>query len=332
MGDGRANQNGAKKTKKRMTEKAIEANRQNAQKSTGPKTQRADGQAPNIKHGILASIKVLPEVESQQEWDDFVAGLKEDLHPSGTLEVALVERIAWIMWRLRRLARYEETVLSKQFDDAPQDAAKKVDNSSLDIYYKTETYDDCEECDPEEIENIAILYSNVMKTLNSIFDGKRKGELEQEVGCEIAWLSTQVCKEVFEKKQELKKFSQREVYTINKSYFECNFSNISIVYDVINKQAKEQKTPYEEYFRLLHKKACDNYDAALKNFQLYEKELAFNKREAIVPATGTSDQVMRMESHLNRQLMQTLHELQRLQAMRVGIAGPPLAVDVSGPG
>jgi hypothetical protein len=39
--------------------------------------------------------------------------------------------------------------------------------------------------------------------------------------------------------------------------------------------------------------------------------------------------VLRYESHLNRQLFQTLHELERIQANRAGRLAPlPLAVDV----
>lgn len=86
-----------------MTEKALEANRRNALKSTGPKNRQLRTYFPNTKHGILASIPVLPELENPKESDDFVDGLKRDLHPDGTLENTLVGRITILLLVLRML-------------------------------------------------------------------------------------------------------------------------------------------------------------------------------------------------------------------------------------
>ncbi len=71
-----------KSFKKTMTSKALEANRKNARKSTGPKIQRSKFLSPpNLKHGILASVPVLPMYESQKEYDKLVIELKKDLCP-----------------------------------------------------------------------------------------------------------------------------------------------------------------------------------------------------------------------------------------------------------
>ena len=71
-----------KSFKKTMTSKAIEANRKNARKSTGPKTQRSKFLPPsNLKHGILASVPVLPILESQKAYDELGTELKKDLCP-----------------------------------------------------------------------------------------------------------------------------------------------------------------------------------------------------------------------------------------------------------
>ena len=59
--------NKKKSFEKTMTPKAFEANRKNARKSTGPKTQRSKFLPPsNLKHGILASVPVLPILESRK--------------------------------------------------------------------------------------------------------------------------------------------------------------------------------------------------------------------------------------------------------------------------
>ena len=59
-------------------------------------------------------------------------------------------------------------------------------------------------------------------------------------------------------------------------------------------------------------------------------EEAAARRRAMVPAKETVDVVLRYEGHLQRQLTQTLHELERRQALRSD-APPqlPVAVDIT---
>jgi hypothetical protein len=51
---------------------------------------------------------------------------------------------------------------------------------------------------------------------------------------------------------------------------------------------------------------------------------------ALLPSAEVLDKVTRYESHLNKQLTQTLHTLERLQAIRSGNPpAPPAALDVT---
>ena len=88
------------------TDAQIEANRINAQKSTGPRT--VDGKAKvaqnAVKHGLLAEDAVI----RGESVEDFSAHREEvfaDLRPVGTMESMLAERVASLMWRLQRLRR-----------------------------------------------------------------------------------------------------------------------------------------------------------------------------------------------------------------------------------
>ncbi|MEX2247711.1 MAG: hypothetical protein WEC75_13620 [Dehalococcoidia bacterium] len=60
-----------------------------------------------VRHGLTAQAPVIPGVESTEEWEAHRAGLEADLAPAGALEQTLVERIASLSWRIRRVARYE---------------------------------------------------------------------------------------------------------------------------------------------------------------------------------------------------------------------------------
>jgi len=90
------------------SEAQIRANRLNALKSTGPRTLRGKAMASQnaIKHGMTA-VRVVLFDEVRADFEKFHAGLVFDFQPQGTAEVAPVERIAMLAWRLRRASRAE---------------------------------------------------------------------------------------------------------------------------------------------------------------------------------------------------------------------------------
>lgn len=93
----------------------IEANRHNAQLSTGPVTRDGKAMASRNarRHGLLSKEVVLPD-EDHEGFDSLVASLREELSPVGEAEFLLLERIAVCAWRLRRLGRIEASVFSYQ--------------------------------------------------------------------------------------------------------------------------------------------------------------------------------------------------------------------------
>src|SRR5687767_2684006 len=101
------------------TDRQLAANRANALRSTGPRTQ--DGKAivarNPIRHGLLSSAPVIPGFESPAAWERHRASTLERLAPADHLEDSLAERVALILWRLARVARYERLVTT----DAPDD-------------------------------------------------------------------------------------------------------------------------------------------------------------------------------------------------------------------
>jgi hypothetical protein len=106
--------------------KRNEANRQNAQKSTGPKT--AEGKAVvsqnAIRHGLLATETLLPD-EDTVIFDDFHQRLSNDLKPVGGLEELLIDRIVSSAWRLNRLMRIEVSMLRGEIEGIRQEQEQK---------------------------------------------------------------------------------------------------------------------------------------------------------------------------------------------------------------
>ena len=90
------------------TDKQIAANRQNAQKSTGPKTPegRAAVRLNGVKHGLFAETLVL-KGESESDFNALIESYEAEHAPATPTEEALVQQLAMATWRLRRLYHAE---------------------------------------------------------------------------------------------------------------------------------------------------------------------------------------------------------------------------------
>jgi hypothetical protein len=93
----------------------IEANRRNAQNSTGPKTQQGKERARRnaLRHGLAAEHILLID-EDAADFTEFSAGMRRALGPVGAAETVLVERIVMANWRLRRVWRQEAAALNAE--------------------------------------------------------------------------------------------------------------------------------------------------------------------------------------------------------------------------
>lgn len=93
------------------TKKQVDANRQNALKSTGAKTKEGKKTVSKnrLKHGILSQRLIL-DGECTNEFQELVADLECYFKVSGRMEELLVERMAIALWRQKRLIQYESGI------------------------------------------------------------------------------------------------------------------------------------------------------------------------------------------------------------------------------
>jgi len=100
------------------TQKQIDANRRNAQKSTGPKTPAglAAIRYNAVKHGLTASQAVL-DIEDKANFKHLLNTFRSEYNPVGTMENLLVEQMVFAAWRLRRHRILETAVFNKRMTD-----------------------------------------------------------------------------------------------------------------------------------------------------------------------------------------------------------------------
>ena len=109
-----------------ISDKQLAANRTNAQKSTGPRTETGKSIASknSITHGLRSAHPVI-EDEDPAEFNDFRNDMITQFAPSGPMERLLIDRIVHAAWRLRRIGTIEVEVY-----DFLRHPAKKKSNKS----------------------------------------------------------------------------------------------------------------------------------------------------------------------------------------------------------
>jgi hypothetical protein len=99
-------------TTKMTTDKQIAANQANAQKSTGPKTGegKVNSSMNAVKHGLLAKCALMPGDDVAQ-FDELRAALHLEFQPYFCYHATLVDDLAALYWRLARSLRIEGEIL-----------------------------------------------------------------------------------------------------------------------------------------------------------------------------------------------------------------------------
>ena len=119
----------AKDSRKRpSSERRIQANRRNALRSTGPKTERGKRAVAHnaIKHGFLAREVVITAGDGEESLEEFhclVGQLCEYYEPIGVVEESLLQTIATCWWRKARVLRAENGEIRKRVDTLEVDRA-----------------------------------------------------------------------------------------------------------------------------------------------------------------------------------------------------------------
>jgi hypothetical protein len=90
----------------------LEANRENARRSTGPRTQEGKRQSRRnaVRHGLTAET-VIEGLEDPEDYEAFEASIIADYDAHTAVERELVLRLASLLWRIRRATAIETDLL-----------------------------------------------------------------------------------------------------------------------------------------------------------------------------------------------------------------------------
>lgn len=105
----------------------LAANRANAELSTGPRTPQGKARSSlnALTHGLTAQTVIL-EDEDPEEFERFRKEVFEYFRPHPLPERELVERIAVIMWRMRRIPKFEAALIKSRRESVREEFSNPI--------------------------------------------------------------------------------------------------------------------------------------------------------------------------------------------------------------
>ena len=294
-------------------ERKLAANRRNAGRSTGPRdTVRTRLNA--LKHGILSEHVLIVGGEGKEDserFEEIRRALHEDLGPVGALEELLVDELVTLTWRRRRVLMYETGAIRTTADTATKDWEENL----------------------QEQARLAILLgkSDALPTDELVASVEEtKAEWEALQGPRPLAAQPDLYWRVFSVAEDKFSVSIRKFFELKAPWDERNGFTQNDVKRVVEAACQAGNISKKEFWDALKMAVLADHDQRVSDLERRRLVLDRHRLLASLPNDTSLQKVQRYEAHLSRQFYRALHELQRLQAFRLGKeASVPMAVDIN---
>jgi hypothetical protein len=328
----------------------IEANRTNGKLSGGPKSARGKEvvKLNAVSHGLRSLSPVLPG-ERPADWTRHRDGVLAALNPVGALEAELAERAALLMWRLRRIVRFETAVTSSAIENVVARVRGETEDDDSSTFFnrspapRTFAVVRRERDAAREKATCSAATHQLLLRLNGVPDDHRitgeeafqalnsigtyspgdEDEPYRDIDDSDFLESVGVPEEWQSDAEQWNGWTAGMVRAGAKILADDSRVRTEVLMErvlrFVAKEAQVQQQEAEELESELGELARTAADA-----ERVARDRALLANEEMV------EKVMRYESHLNKQLTQTLHQLERWQGIRTGDPpAPPVALDVT---
>ena len=292
------------------TDKQIAANKKNA-KRAGVKTPegKAISRRNSLKHGILSRHLYIftGEEDDYVEFVEFRHTFFAEMCPVGLVETLLVDRLFSTFWRLRRLHIAETGFIKKQVEPHfMQEAVEKiVDQGTA----------------RKDIENGFFRQMRTSIGCSHLANGwQAVVESMQEKGLPLSVGMTRAL---------------NEELGGNSGFWKAEYVS-QFNWIVQNKGGSkpmnaEEEKKFNECALDYAKQLCEMFQGFAEILKNDEEDVRkADLQSKMIPPPAELERIQRYDAHLQRVLLQTLHELQRVQSVRMGRPAPlAAALDVT---
>ncbi|MDQ3318500.1 MAG: hypothetical protein M3522_14365 [Actinomycetota bacterium] len=310
-------------------------------------------------HGILSASPVVNEYERAEDWEGHRRSVVDSLGPDDGMEQVLAERVALCSWRLNRVVLYESERASELQEGVVESVRerrkRRLETEQLFARAGDEVLTDLGilvEAHPINALEDASMARRLYRAVERLFDappeaavkgGDGAAILDEAARHAVKQVAYQAGEEpagedVVERAEAL---LDRLPGAPQEAFLEDLDYTIGRLRQLVGWLAVEAGgtpdsntvdgsgiEPEEAVMEALHTAA--RHDAAIKatKAEKAEAELLAERRARILLEQADLEKIARYEAHLSRQMYQALHELEALQARRVGKAAPLARLDV----
>jgi len=287
------------------------------QRATGPRSLAGKQRSSrnSIKHGIFSSPLLLGE-ENAKLYRSLLKALDESVRPEGMLESVLVEKLATIVWRHRRLLQAESAEILKNIERVAEERADADDAAA-------EFRDKLDENMARTDKKGLIVEIDDRSKLQYCLQLLREVQMDQRgwgFECGTDWIPLGM---VYGARYEGR--PGKDLYDF---YRDCRNASIASE-EVQKKNGFASKQDCLEQFSA-------KLDGEIRRLEGLRKETSARQRSprelkpsdiallaCKVPGSPELDRLLRYEASLERSFDRTLSQLERLQRLRLGQPGPP---------
>jgi hypothetical protein len=287
--------------------------RQIARKATGPRTAAGKERSKYnaLKHGIFSKVALLRN-EPRSEFESMLNGLRNDFQPVGTFEEILVQKLASLIWRYRRvmLAEVAEIQMGEAFleweEQERQD--KEVREGPPDFAADGLGL-------MEKVANSRIR-ERCLALLNEVKDEFNRNGFDSAT-------NEKLLTELYGNRDPLG-LEFLNFYDMWKNTAECS-----------DEERQQNKSSSVEQCKHNFLKSLQNEIARLSQYNKARpsSEIEWMRLDSLrhnVPDAPQLDRLLKRETSLERATDRTLTQLERLQRMRLGQSvTPPIKLDIS---
>jgi len=285
----------------------------------GPKTEAGKSivRLNAVHHGVLSTTPVIPGLEREEDWEAHRVGVLASLAPEGHLEVTLAERVALVLWRLRRVARYERELIVLAQERVEDDLADRRRMS------RAMTMTLADRVHPEEVRMELEWVRERVRILEHVLELPDDRPISGEV-------ATDVVEHVAETAGV--SLDDVDIPGLPEDVVLDTFAGWTarLLREAVKGIAAHAGRESGDLLTAAIGRAQIQMEAARREADRVAADLAGMRRERLLPDGDTLNKVVRYEAHLNRQLYQALHELEALQARRRDLLAPLARLEVHG--